>query len=148
MRQRNERTNRPLLRPRHEKPAITPPLVIERKWLKVLLGSRKHLGYHHHHHLWESAFPSFFFFVPSCTLPPFSSCEEKEKFSLVATNISCATMLSYIALDNQMIAVLLILVKWNNGCLFRDPILFCLFHNGNNFQGFHVYSSKIKFSLN
>lgn len=47
-----------------------------------------------------------------------------------------------------MIAVLLILVKWNNGCLFRDPILFCLFHNGNNFQGFHVYSSKIKFSLN
>lgn len=132
MRQRNERTNRPLLRPRHEKPAITSPLVIERKWLKVLLGSRKHLGYHHH--LWESAFPSFFFLRLFLYSSPFSFCEEKEKFGLVAFNVSCATMLSYVALDNQMIAVLLILLKWNNGCLFRDSILFCLFRSENNLQ--------------
>lgn len=63
-------------------------------------------------------------------------------------NISCATMLSYVALDNQMVAVLLFLLKWNNRCLFRNPILFCLFHSENNLQGFNVYSSKIKFSLN
>lgn len=31
----------------------------------------------------------FFFFVPSCTLPPFSSCEEKEKFGLVASLAHC-----------------------------------------------------------
>lgn len=31
------------IRPRHEKAAITSTLVIERKWLKVLLGSRKRL---------------------------------------------------------------------------------------------------------
>lgn len=82
---------------------------------------------------------------------PFSFCEEKEKFGLVASNVSCATMLSYVALDNQMIAVLLILLKWNNGCLFRDSILSVYFVVKiicNNFQGFNVYSSKIKFSLN
>lgn len=58
-------------------------------------------------------------------------------------NISCATMLSYVALD-----VLLFLLKWNNGYLFRNPTLFRLFHSENNLQGFNVYSSKIKFSLN
>lgn len=31
------------IRPRHEEAAITSALVIERKWLKVLLGSRKRL---------------------------------------------------------------------------------------------------------
>lgn len=58
-------------------------------------------------------------------------------------NISCATMLSYVALD-----VLLFLLKWNNGYLFRNLTLFRLFHSENNLQGFNVYSSKIKFSLN
>lgn len=67
-RQRNERatrTNRPLLRPRHEKPAITSPLVIERKCLKVLLGSRKRLGYRHRY---LPTFPTFFLFSLSLSL--------------------------------------------------------------------------------
>lgn len=42
MSDKEKRASRPI-RPRHEKTAITSALVIERKWLKVLLGSRKRL---------------------------------------------------------------------------------------------------------
>ncbi|KYN36730.1 hypothetical protein ALC56_08521 [Trachymyrmex septentrionalis] len=60
------------IRPRHEEAAITSALVIERKWLKVLLGSRKSLlssttthHHHHHHYQQQPAVPS----LPCLPLP-------------------------------------------------------------------------------
>lgn len=80
------RTNRPLLRPRHEKPAITSPLVIERKWLKVLLASRKHL-LGHHRHPWD--LPSFFLLLS----PSFSALLSSSFFSsFVSFRLSLYTL--------------------------------------------------------